>query len=337
MRSLLSKLRDRSLLPAKLFIFNEDVRPGYFGTWTRNSRIIGPRSPFEKDVLVFDYNYDSGEEWEQEIPGDADDVADDGEEEDDDGDAPDSDLDSWLVDDDEEPPISLEDGDMPLAAPDLPTQTIKRKAEDGETKLGKRRKVVIPLVPFAKGPCWESPIGHCERGLFKPYQIQLFNGKPQPFFLAPWNIHHTACPDTPFPINPFMFVSACLEDSRTATKAGSSSDGVFVVPSLPDRLAAPINGAMNSSLAPTASTPSFASGSMKTPASTPKTTFPDVHLPFLLEKISALQTSSIAFLVDTIHRELSAHKVKKNAIEAKIKEVGEKCKEKKIWVIKPTI
>ena len=182
-RSLLAKLSDRSLLPAKLFIFDEDARPGYFGTWTRNSRIIGPRSPFARDVLVFDYNYDSGEEWEQEAPGDADDVVDDGEDEDEDGDAPDSDLDSWLVDDDEEPGVSLDDGSVPPVVSDVPLQTTKRKAEDGERKLGKRRKVVVPLVPFAKGPCWESPIGHCEHDLLRPYQIQLFNGKLQVFLL----------------------------------------------------------------------------------------------------------------------------------------------------------
>jgi chromatin assembly factor 1 subunit A len=174
-RSLLSKLLNRSLLPAKVFIFNEDARPGYFGTWTRNSRIIGPRSPFAKDVLVFDYNYDSGEEWEQEIPGDADDVVDDGEDEEDEGDAPDSDLDSWLVDDDEEPVSEVVD--MPLVIPDLSAQSMKRKAEDSDKKTVKRRKVVLPLLPFAKGPCWESPIGHCEHNLLKPYLIQVFNGE----------------------------------------------------------------------------------------------------------------------------------------------------------------
>ena len=73
------------------------------------------------------------------------------------------------------------------------------------------------------------------------------------------------------------------------------------------------------------------------PTPVPKTTFPDVHLSFLLEKITAIQASSITFLVDTIHRDLNAHKVKKNAIEAKIKEVGEKCKEKKVWVLKPNV
>jgi chromatin assembly factor 1 subunit A len=178
-RSTLSKLCNRSLLLAKVFIFHGDARPGYFGTWTRNSRIIGPRSPFAKDVLVFDYNYDSGEEWEQETPGDADDVVDDGDDEDEDGDSPDSDLDSWLVDDDEEPIISLDNNDVPSVIPDPPVPTMKRKTEDGEKTSGKRRKVVIPLVPFVKGPCWESPIAHGRYDLFKPYRMQLFNGKLQ--------------------------------------------------------------------------------------------------------------------------------------------------------------
>lgn len=176
-RMLLSKLCNRSLLPAKVFIFTEDARPGYFGTWTRNSRIIGPRTPFAKDVLVFDYSYDSGEEWEEEPAGDADDVVEDGEDEDGEGSDPDSDLDSWLVDDDDEPEIPIDDRDSsPMLIPSLP-QTTKRKAEEGEKKLGKKRKVVIPLVPFARGPCWESSIGQCDHDLLKPYRIQMFNGR----------------------------------------------------------------------------------------------------------------------------------------------------------------
>lgn len=177
-RTLLSKLRNRTLLPAKVLIFTEDARPGYFGTWTRSSRIIGSRTPFAKDALVFDYSYDSGEEWEDEPAGDADDVADDGEDEDGEDDA-DSDADSWLVDDDrEEIDVSLEDVDLsPVDLPSLPIAPIqKRKAEGGEKKLGKKRKVVVPLVPFARGPCWEPAVGTCEYEPFNPYRIQLFNG-----------------------------------------------------------------------------------------------------------------------------------------------------------------
>jgi chromatin assembly factor 1 subunit A len=148
------------------------------------------------------------------------------------------------------------------------------------------------------------------------------------------SVHYTTHLDTPFPIDPFNFVSTCIEDSRTGTKAGLLSDGVFAVPSLPDRLNVHNNGTINVSAAPTASVANSVSMSTKMPAPTPKTTFPDAHLSFLIEKITALQATSLTFLVDSIHRDLTAHKVKKNAIESKIKEVGEKCKEKKIWVIK---
>jgi len=67
----------------------------------------------------------------------------------------------------------------------------------------------------------------------------------------------------------------------------------------------------------------------------PKTAFPEVHLSLLLDKITILQSASINFLVEAIHRELREHKVKKNTIEAKVREVSEKCKEKKVWVVKP--
>lgn len=176
-RKVLAKLRDRALLPAKVFIFHEDARPGYFGTWTRNSRVVKPRTPFAKDLLVFDYSYDSGEEWEEEAVGDADDVVDEGEDEDIGDEEADSDLDSWLVDDDDEPEVVPDDRDLTPPAFEFPVHLPpKRKAEDGEKKMGKRRKVVVPLVPFAKGPCWEMTVGHVEYNPFKSYRIQLFNG-----------------------------------------------------------------------------------------------------------------------------------------------------------------
>ncbi|KAG6841668.1 hypothetical protein C0991_008306 [Blastosporella zonata] len=319
-RSLLSQLNDRSILPAKVLIFIADGRPGYFGTWTRNSRIIGPRTPFAKDVLVFDYGYDSGEEWEEEPVGEADDVVDDGDDEED-GDDPDSDADSWLVDDDEDPEIPLDmDHDL-LDIPELPVLPSKRKAEDGEKKIGKKRKIVIPLVPYAKGPCWESTIGQCEYNIFDSYRIQMFN-------------------DTPLFFDPFTFVSTCVEDGKRETKAASSNrpilldDGVFVVPSLPDRLVQ-VNGSIPASAAATSST-ATPSGPPKK-AAVPKQPFPDQHLPFVLQKIMSLQSSNITFLVEAIHRDLREHKVKKNMIEAKVREVGEKCKEKKFWIVKPGI
>ncbi len=173
-RDLLTKLSDRTVVPAKVFIFADDARPGYFGTWTRSSKTIGPRTPFHRDTLEFDYAYDSGEEWEEEPPGEADDVVDD---EEDEGEAedPDSDMDDWLVDDDdEEPGTPLEDREVSFL-PDVP-RVSKRKPEATENKPPKKRKMVVPLVPYAKGPYWEDAIGECPYDVFKPYRIRLFNG-----------------------------------------------------------------------------------------------------------------------------------------------------------------
>ena len=47
-----------------------------------------------------------------------------------------------------------------------------------------------------------------------------------------------------------------------------------------------------------------------------------------------MQTGNITGIVETVYLELRAHKVKKNAIEAKLREIGEKSKEKKVWVLK---
>lgn len=175
-RHLLSVLRHRRVFPAKVLIFHEDSRPGYYGTWTRNSRIVGPRTPLERDVLARDYGYDSGEEWEDEAPGDADDVV-DAEDDEPDAEDVDSDLDSWLVDDEDEtwPPLDLDDLSPPPLDPSMPPP--KRKAENVEKRSDKKRKVVVPLVPYVKGPCWESYIGHCQYDPFNVYRIQILNGK----------------------------------------------------------------------------------------------------------------------------------------------------------------
>ena len=46
--------------------FREDFRPAYHGTWTKTSRIITGRKPFNKDTTLLDYDYDSEAEWEEE-------------------------------------------------------------------------------------------------------------------------------------------------------------------------------------------------------------------------------------------------------------------------------
>lgn len=131
--------------------------------------------------------------------------------------------------------------------------------------------------------------------------------------------------DTPFPIDPFKFVATSalipLQEGKAAVAAGQPLETQFAVPALPDRLTKP--------------NPEGSPSVKRTPAVTiPKTPFPDAHLPVLVAKIQAMQTGNIAGIVETVYQDLRAHKVKKNAIEAKLKEVGEKSKEKKIWVVK---
>ena len=177
-RRLTGRLRDRNVFPGKVLIFHEDARPGYYGTWTRNSREVGPRTPFSRDVVSLDYGVDSGEEWEEEEEGDV--LEND---EDEDGaatDEHDSDLDSWLVDDDEveEPgtPIDERLGSPDFFPPPLPKRKAKESGPAESKHEEKKRKVVVPLVPFTKGPCWETTIGECTYEPFNEFRIQLFNG-----------------------------------------------------------------------------------------------------------------------------------------------------------------
>ncbi|KAH9901194.1 hypothetical protein C8Q73DRAFT_752237 [Cubamyces lactineus] len=312
-RRLLSLLRSRHALPAKVLVFAEDARPGYFGTFTRSSREVGPRTPFARDVVAVDYTYDSGAEWAEEDAGDADDVVDgDGEEDDADDGEEDSDLDSWLVDDDavEDPgtPIEERGGSPGFDFPPPPQQGKRKKEEKERNGASKKRRVVVPLVPFAKGPEWEPVIGRCTYEPFNAYRIQLFN-------------------DTPFPIDPFTFVSASAEHPSHAHQPQQTSDG-FVVPALPPHI---VHGGSSSSSGVGPLTPP------KRGVPLPKTAFPEAHLPHLLARIESLATSSLQCIVETVHRELQAHRVKKNAIEAKVREVGEKCKERKVWIVRADV
>ena len=127
-----------------------------------------------------------------------------------------------------------------------------------------------------------------------------------------------------------------VEEKFLTTKNVAPSHAVFAVPSLPDRLALPHQTPkpFSSTGGSLPSAPAPVLDAIKRTISIPKTSFPDAYLPFLLTKISSLQAASMTFLVEAIYQELRVHKVKKNAIEAKVKEVGEKCKEKKVWVIK---
>ena len=66
-----------------------------------------------------------------------------------------------------------------------------------------------------------------------------------------------------------------------------------------------------------------------------KVPFPDHLVPFLVQKITSLETNNLTFIVESVYQDLKHQKVKKNAIEAKVREIGEKAKGHKVWGIKP--
>ena len=49
----------------KLLQFHDNVRPAYYGTYSKKSQVIGPRRPFARDQGLLDYQLDSDEEWEE--------------------------------------------------------------------------------------------------------------------------------------------------------------------------------------------------------------------------------------------------------------------------------
>ncbi|XP_050522145.1 chromatin assembly factor 1 subunit A-B-like isoform X2 [Daktulosphaira vitifoliae] len=55
----------------KLLQFTENKRPPYWGTWRKKSLYVKPRKPFSCDKIMFDYEVDSDDEWEEEDPGES--------------------------------------------------------------------------------------------------------------------------------------------------------------------------------------------------------------------------------------------------------------------------
>lgn len=185
-------LRDTSRVPMKLLRFAADVRPGYFGTWTKQSSVIRDgRNCFKTDKSLLDYEYDSEAEWEEddpeaEAPGE--DIAgeDSAEAESDDED----DLDGWLAGDDEQ--IEMEEGWDPEDVdgghpgmnddddPFLAAKMLDRKVKTMAVKK-KKKKPTANVQPIIKGPyfaaeCREDPETRRLRKYLGGFSIDFLNG-----------------------------------------------------------------------------------------------------------------------------------------------------------------
>ncbi len=52
----------------KLLQFHTEYRPAYWGTFGKSSSAITGRRPFAEDSSLFDYSFDSDDEWEDDDP-----------------------------------------------------------------------------------------------------------------------------------------------------------------------------------------------------------------------------------------------------------------------------
>ncbi|KAF1998201.1 hypothetical protein P154DRAFT_524292 [Amniculicola lignicola CBS 123094] len=116
-------------IPMKYLFFGEDVRPAYYGTFsrphTRQQAAKLARNPYSRTLQKVDYDYDSEAEWEEGEADAEDCISDDEDDIDDDGD--DADMEGFL--DDEEDPQA------------------------------KRRLMTSDLQPISSGLCWEDVDG----------------------------------------------------------------------------------------------------------------------------------------------------------------------------------
>lgn len=270
-------------------------------------------------MQAFDYDHDSDAEWEVDENGEDVDSGDDSMEEDTSSTA--SDLDDWLIDDD----------DVTEDHPDSSTLTLNKKRKPAETsgvKSHNKKRRVVPLVPFQKGPIWEKHLGACEDDLFNQMRIQMFNGGQFCFLSFVRDLLFTQ-QDIPEPLNPFQYISiseAAKSGSEDDSQAANSTSEAFTSVALSN---SPSNNLRVMDGCRTLKNKQNAT-------SIPKTTFPDIHIETLLRKITTVNTNSFAVLVDTLYQDLKPMGIKKNALEVKLREVAEKDKEMKSWKVKET-
>lgn len=158
--------------------------------------------------------------------------------------------------------------------------------------------------------------------------------------------------DSPFGLDPFSFVSTCIEDSRASAVSSHTTTiphvppasdasaprqtSEFAVPAVPPHiLVSKAQATVNdpSSLPLTTGKPKTAAGASK---KMPAFTLPDSLFASFLRSING-STQSKPVLIDELYKKYkampNADSLKKGAVEGKLAEVA--FKEKKVWKIKP--
>lgn len=198
----------------KYLHFGEDVRPPYYGTFskmqTRHEASRLARNPFRRFLPETDYDYDSEAEWEEPEEGE--------------------DLDSEGEDDD-----SVDGGD-----------DLDGFLDDEDAAENKRRLITGDLEPVSTGLCWEDANGVSRRADgsgeichdFREFKMEMLLGE------------HASClmfervsdllEPQPRSIDPFSTAYWQLTPAAAATRAvpskeatGSASNGLMNPPRLP--------------------------------------------------------------------------------------------------------
>jgi len=136
----------------KYFNFHTDYRPPFFGTDRRKSQFVNPKNPHAKDPDL-DYDYDSGEDWEDEPEGEK--ISDD-EKLSDEEDMDEEDQDGFFV-----PHGYLSDDEANAARDpdDTEEQTKLTEAElkERQEKFNRmRKKRLRKLVVYHEGPLYDA-------------------------------------------------------------------------------------------------------------------------------------------------------------------------------------
>ncbi|KIW29868.1 uncharacterized protein PV07_05654 [Cladophialophora immunda] len=147
-------------LPYKYLFFREDVRPAYYGTYTR---VVSPRStrrlatnPTYRGLPDTNYDYDSEAEWQEPEEGDEEVLDDDEKSEDEDGDE--------------------EMGDF----------------LDDEGEVAKRQLIVGDMEPKCSGLCWEGGDGQSQDGHdLSSYRMDVLHDSTT-FPIDPYSTMHWA-------------------------------------------------------------------------------------------------------------------------------------------------
>ncbi|SNX81528.1 uncharacterized protein MEPE_00233 [Melanopsichium pennsylvanicum] len=329
----LETLQDRNKVQVKLLQFESDRRPGWYGTWTKSTNLIGPRCPLGQDPVSLDYSYDSDADWEELGQVEGEDVQ-DGEEKEESvlDDDEDSEMDDWLVDDleveeEEEARLAANvmDADDEIVEVDFKGTRLSPVAVTTNLLHPKKKKKVkllgrrfdSKLVPFSTGPHWEIEFGKCEYELFSSYRIEFLNDAG--FGLNPF----TFCSAEPTDVSPTVEDTAVVHTSTKVRKAAMPAGGVLAA------LWGEATSSGEACLATTLSKEGDAKLSFKH-------TMREDAIPALLKGIDG-STKTRAGLVDDLKELLDklGKSASKNAIGERIS--GYATKEKKVgscWVVK---